>query len=113
MQIEIVEYIDIVDKKWFSICEERSRLLDGSSCFKELFSLIADLDMYAEILFLRQEIDDLLGEMVDIHHDVCASVGFQAVNEMLQKGFVSYGDQCLWHRICQGLEACAKSCSKY
>ena len=69
------------------------RFAQAATGLQEHVALVADLDVAPEIIVLAQIIDDLVGEVVDIHHDIGDAGRLEALDLPLQKGFA-----CEWHK---------------
>ena len=60
------------------------RFAQAATGLKEHVALVADLDVAPEIIVLAQIIDDLVGEVVDIHHDIGDACRLEALDLPLE-----------------------------
>ena len=69
-QVDVAEDIDIVNEERLVTIQEGPGLEDAATRIQQLIALVADVDVYAEVIVSLQEINDLLSEMVDVDGDI-------------------------------------------
>ena len=92
--------------------EERQGFLNAAARFEQAVTLVADADVEAEVVVGLEITDDLVGEMVNVHHDALGARCLQLHHDMPKQRLSPYPHQCLGHRVGERFEASAKTCSE-
>ena len=66
----------IVDEERLSFRKEWGCLAYGSSRVEQVVAFVADAYVDAELLVGVDKVDNLLGEMMHVHHDMTETAGF-------------------------------------
>lgn len=112
-EIEIAQYVDIMYQDGTLGVEERQCLPDATTRLEQSGGLIADTDVESEIAVLMQVVDNLLRKVVHIDDDALITSSLELMDDMPKKRLSPHPDECLGHRVGQGLEARPESGCEY
>ena len=114
-EVEIGEDVDVVDEERLvrvggvGRSQQRLRVPDAAARFAQQIRLVGEGDLHAETVVRRHIVADLVGEMMDVDHDVVVAGGDELVEDVPQQRLAAYGHQRLGHRVGQGFEPRAEA----
>ena len=79
--------------------KQRQRFLDAAARLQQLLRLVTDADVEAEVAVLAEIVHNLLGKVVDVHHDAFVARGLQLLHDVPQQGLPPHPDERLGHRV--------------
>ena len=109
--VYIVEDVDIMQQDRRLVTEQRLGLLQSTTGLQQLVGLVTETNQRG-IVLPSDIVDNLLSKMVDIDDEAVVALRLQLADVPLQQGLATYRHQCLGHRVSQGLQSGAQSCSE-
>ena len=91
--------------------EKRCRLLQAATCLQQQLRLVAQLHQRG-IVGRRNMVGYLLGEMMDIDHEMLIALLHQPRHDNIEQRLSPHGYQSLRHGIGKRLQACAQPCGE-
>ena len=89
--------------------EQRQCLLDTAPRLQQGLGLVRDTDVKSKVIMGCQIVNNLIGEMMHVHHHAFITSLLQFHDHMPKQRLPPYPDQRLRHRIGQGFQSGSKS----
>ena len=111
--VYVVENVYIVNQYGLVGGEQRCRSLQSPTRLEQLRALVAEVHQ-RRIGLLAHIVDNLLGEVVDVHNEtVVQTRGQQLLHHDVEQGPSTHPDECLRHRVGKRAKPCSKPGGEY
>ena len=92
--------------------EEGTCFLNAAACIEKGLALIADADVEPEVVMAVEKVDDLLTEVMDVDDNALDADGTQSLDDVLEQGLPSNGNEGFGHGVGERFEARSETCGE-
>ena len=111
-EVDIAEYVNIVDKDGQVGVKELLCVADASARVEQMLRLVGNTHVKTKVMCL-EIVNDLTGKVVHIDHRTTASRLLQPLRHMGEQRFTAHRNKCLGHGVGERLEPGAEPGCKY